>query len=316
MTWQMEDIYRERRAQGQELRERRLAEIHECIPQTVALDEELRTLGISLTTLTLTGSMMAVTKTKQRLEELATQRDQLLREKGYPADYTNLQYFCPKCKDTGRVEGAGACTCYRELLTKRDLERSNMANMLERENFLTFDASKFSEEPDPIYRRSPRENIMHVKAWAQNFVAGYPDSESALFYGPVGTGKTFILNAVAHGLLDKGVPVVYYTAYQLMDILSEDRFNRSEGLDPRKARIDRAPVLMIDDLGTEMVNTFTQSALFQLLNERIATGQPTLISSNLTPHDIQAQYTERIMSRLVQHFTLIPFFGPDVRYQR
>jgi DNA replication protein DnaC len=75
-------------------------------------------------------------------------------------------------------------------------------------------------------------------------------------------------------------------------------------------------LLIIDDLGTEVVNQFTLSCLYHVINTRLNLGRPTIISTNLSIEDIQKKYTDRITSRLLGEYVLCLFVGTDVRAQK
>jgi DNA replication protein DnaC len=84
--------------------------------------------------------------------------------------------------------------------------------------------------------------------------------------------------------------------------------------DPR--RYSSCDLLIIDDLGTEVTNQFTNSCLYTVLNNRINLGRPTVISTNLSGKDLQSRYAERITSRLSGEFTPLRFVGADIRRQK
>ena len=73
---------------------------------------------------------------------------------------------------------------------------------------------------------------------------------------------------------------------------------------------------VIDDLGTELANTFTISQLFSCLNERILRRKSTIISTNLALDDIKTIYSERIFSRISSHYTMLRLTGDDIRIQK
>ena len=75
-------------------------------------------------------------------------------------------------------------------------------------------------------------------------------------------------------------------------------------------------LLILDDLGTEMLNTFTVSRLFQVLNERALRRRSTIISTNLSLKDFRDLYSERIFSRITSSYTLLKFTGSDIRIRR
>ena len=75
----------------------------------------------------------------------------------------------------------------------------------------------------------------------------------------------------------------------------------------------KCDLLIIDDLGAEATNAQMTAFLFELLNDRILMGKKTIISTNYTLEEISRTYSERIHSRLIQHFTIIKFEGNDLR---
>ncbi len=75
-------------------------------------------------------------------------------------------------------------------------------------------------------------------------------------------------------------------------------------------------LLIIDDLGTELANTFTISQLFFCLNERMLRKKSTVISTNLGFDQLSTVYTERIFSRIVSSYSMIKLFGDDIRLQK
>ena len=75
-------------------------------------------------------------------------------------------------------------------------------------------------------------------------------------------------------------------------------------------------LLIIDDLGTELVNSFTTSQLFLCLNERILRKKATIISTNLNLGQIADIYSERVLSRIAGHYKIIKMFGDDIRMKK
>lgn len=139
--------------------------------------------------------------------------------------------------------------------------------------------------------------------------------QNLMLYGPVGTGKTFLTNCIAKELLDRSHSVVYFTAFQLFELLSPSHTEENDLRQRSEAVLD-SDLLILDDLGTEMLNTFTVSRLFQVLNERALRRRSTIISTNLSLKDFRDLYSERIFSRITSSYTLLKFTGSDIRIRR
>ena len=74
-------------------------------------------------------------------------------------------------------------------------------------------------------------------------------------------------------------------------------------------------LLIIDDLGTELTNSFTNSELFNILNTRLLSGKKTIISTNLSPMQLGSNYAQRIFSRIFDRFKMVKFLGKDLRWE-
>ena len=116
--------------------------------------------------------------------------------------------------------------------------------------------------------------------------------------------------------MKQGYSVLYFGAASLFDILSDQAFHRDEDASDRYSHILNCDLLIIDDLGTELVNTFTVSSLFTVLNERLLLRKATVISTNLSFNQIETQYSERIASRINSSYQLVKMFGKDIRINK
>ena len=110
--------------------------------------------------------------------------------------------------------------------------------------------------------------------------------------------------------------MIYFTAAQLFDIFAKSTFRREEEAGADCEHIYSCDLLIIDDLGTELSNSFTTSQLFICLNERILRQKPTIISTNLALEDIKSIYSERTFSRISSNYTLLRLTGDDIRIQK
>ena len=75
-------------------------------------------------------------------------------------------------------------------------------------------------------------------------------------------------------------------------------------------------LLIIDDLGTEMSNSFTTSQFFLCLNERLLRRKSTIISTNLNMNQLADIYSERTFSRVFSNYTMLKFYGDEIRIKK
>ena len=249
-------------------------------------------------------------------------RRKLLAEHSFPEDYLDPVCTCSKCMDTGYA-GGKRCSCFDREVIKLFYTQSHLAEVLDKENFDTLDMSWYPEDLiNPKTGRSSRAIMEDAAAACRLFTGQYAAGKTdnyLLLTGPAGVGKTFLTHCIAKELIDSGHSVIYYSAGELFDKLAEARFARDEDIPEEQvddAWLSGCELLIIDDLGTEMVNSFVVSALFRLLNSRIADGLGLVISTNLSLQDLSRTYSERISSRLLERFTLVETFGRDIRVQK
>lgn len=315
--------YEERRLKAAQLRDQHRREVYSRIPQIRRIDEETESFGLNAMKAYLQSGknpQRAVSSLKQRTEELNRRKKELLASCGYPADYMELQYECPLCKDTGYTE-SGRCRCLQQKLIDLAYDQSGLRRVLARENRQVFDPSLFSDQPFGSEAQTPRQNITQIFQEMMRAAANFDSfaGQNFLFCGSTGTGKTFLCNCIAKELLDRGHTVLYVTAYDLCERLEKDRFrdrSRESRLEFSLDFIYSCDLLIIDDLGTEFANSLSVTELFHCINQRILDQKSTLISTNLNLRELKATYGDRLASRISGCYTLCRFYGPDLRIEK
>lgn len=312
--------YERKRSEVKSLREDRLREIYSKIPRVEEIDDELQKTGITISKTLIRGvdnPQEIVDRLKQKLDLLKKERAFLLTENNIPLQYLDYHYNCTGCNDTGFVSNGQKCKCFKQQLIIKAYNMSNLSNVLAKENFQSFNLDIFSDEAFDNQSLTPRQNMMNILNVCEGFVFNFDvnKDDNLLFYGETGTGKTFLTNCIAKALLDRGKIVIYQTAFRLLEILEEIRFRNSSDKEKYKLIFD-ADLLIIDDLGTEMTNSFTNSELFNIINSRLLSDKKTIISTNLSPKEIMDRYDDRIFSRLFSKFTVLHFWGKDLRWEK
>ncbi|MCC8163510.1 MAG: ATP-binding protein [Lachnospiraceae bacterium] len=286
----------------------RTDEIYARFPRIREIQEEVSACSVQKAEQLFDGDSLALQTLREQLNDLQQEREKILTEAGYPADYLDMQYTCPDCHDTGYI-GHRKCHCFHQEEIRFLYSSSHLEAVLEKENFSTLRMDVY----DAQQREVMGDILQSCHAFADDF---HPGEKNLLFYGPVGTGKTFLSNCIAKSLLDQGYSVIYFTSFQLFALLS-----RSISTTPGQPRESCDPLLqcdllILDDMGTELPNSFTVSRLFQILNERALAGKSTVISTNLSMQEFQNTYSERIFSRIMSSYTLLKFTGGDIRIRR
>ncbi len=294
--------------------DRRMAELHAKSPELAALDRELSAAGAKIAMAALgTGESYREKLAEVERENLALQekRAVLLGKLGYPADYTLPPYECAKCQDSGFV-GTVMCDCMRRELILAAYESSGLGALMHTQGFDNFDLSFYAEGAE---RDRMGQNLAMLKAYAEAFSA---ESDCLLLVGATGLGKTHLSTAVARRVLDRGFDVYYASALQMFSDFEHTRFGTGMADNPAVdiARYSECELLILDDLGTEVTNQFTNSCLYLVLNNRINLHRPTVISTNLTSKEIKARYTDRVASRILGDFKPLLFPGRDIRMQK
>ena len=134
-------------------------------------------------------------------------------------------------------------------------------------------------------------------------------------------GKSFMSNCIASELLKKGKTVIYQTAPVLLENVINYKMSKNKSsIDNIYNSVLTCDLLIIDDLGTESLNSMKLSELFTILNTRILNLNnkvtKTIISTNLDINDIFRIYEERIGSRIIGYYDIYRFFGEDLRFKR
>jgi len=157
--------YERIRDKNQKELEYRKSQVYEIVPEIKEIDDELGKIGIKLSKAVLLNPencQKEVEKLKEETKYLKERKARLFKENNIPQDFLELQYDCPKCKDTGFLDGGSKCNCFKQKLIERAYKTSNIAHRLEEENFQKFNIELFSDEKFEDEKLTPRENMLHL----------------------------------------------------------------------------------------------------------------------------------------------------------
>ena len=316
--------YQYKRDKHQDLLEERSKEIFEKYPAIKSISEEIQSIGLKMTRLVISGaSEEELSNLSKQQNELIKRKNEMFVENNIPIDYLELKYDCEKCKDTAFLENGKRCNCLKQRMLNDSYTMSNLEEILSLDNFENFNLDLFSDDIAEGRSLSPRENMKTIFMDTQNYIFNFDKKEGSkkvnlLFSGDTGLGKTFLCSCIAKDLLDKGYTVIYQTAFNLMEVIERYKFKTDSFsyLDEENYNnLFTCDLLIIDDLGTEMVNSFTASELFNIINSRLNSRKKIIISTNLSLSEIRNSYTDRIVSRIVGNFQMYQFYGSDLRFK-
>ncbi len=327
----LEQTFAMRREKALREAERRKQEVQEKIPELTSLDAKITLAGIryARTVLSEKGPDSDANTLSEKISQLNEQKATLLLEHHLPADYMDPRFECPVCEDRGyitdRANGTSyPCTCYQNLYLEKLYAFSNLLDDGQT-GFSHFNEAYFSETPDKRKYQSetaPRDQIQCIRNCCMAFIhnIGQPEAQNLYFFGPTGTGKTFMAKSVGLELLKKGYTVLYLSATSLFSIIRQYRLNPEHaGSDDEQAykNLFTVNLLILDDLGTEPGSDARYAELLTLLELRKARDKnhpaKTIISSNLDVKRLFQEYNERIASRIVGEFNTLHFIGDDIR---
>jgi DNA replication protein DnaC len=308
--------YEARQLNNQRILEDRRKEAYQKVPRLKEIEQAIASCSVRQAAKLLDGDEAALSELKAQIAAYRAEKKELLTASGFPADYFAPVYTCKDCKDTGYI-GSNRCHCFKQAAIDLVYTQSNLKDVLATENFKHFSFDFYSkEETDSATGMTSYDAARNAYDKCHDFIRHFDDRGEAgnlCFYGNTGIGKTFLSNCIAKELMDTGHSVIYFTAFQLFDILSKGVFEKDEDALITHRNIFDCDLLIIDDLGTEFANSFTTSQLFLCLNERILRNKSTIISTNLGLNQIADLYSERVFSRITSRYALIKLFGADIR---
>ncbi len=306
--------------------EKRKKELYLKVPRLQELEDELNNFSIkTVKTILMTEPSKKdelINTLNSEIQKLKKEKRDILQLMNLDENYLKPKYECPLCNDTGYIiteSSNNMCNCLKQELLNLEYNSSNL-NKLDKENFSTFNLNKYSNKIDfekYNINISPQENMKNILKIVKKFIFNFdnPDEKNLLFTGNTGLGKTFLSNCIANEILQMNKTVLYQTAPIMLDSIIDYRFNRTDG-DIYK-HILNVDLLIIDDLGTESINSMKFTELFNIINSRILSNNTkTLISTNLSVNELLKNYDERIFSRFAGNYNICKFFGDDIRLQK
>ncbi len=235
-----------------------------------------------------------------------------------PKDYLPGDPECPHCKgigylrkdvplghpDFGRLE---ICSCRQANVQARIRDRLFRFSQLQELQHLTFQS--FNPRGRVGYGEMEQASIERAFNHAQLF-AEKPEGW-LLLLGRFGCGKTHLAAAIANKVVANGIPTLFLTVPDLLDTLRFTFSDQDTSFEERFEQIRKAPLLILDDFGTQNATEWAREKLFQILNYRYINQLPLVVTTNLPLEQIEGRMRSRLLDReIVTHAEIM---APDYR---
>lgn len=244
--------------------------------------------------------------------------DSINRPNAAPGDYTGEDglLYCGKCHTAKQTRGAGMaegkllsipCSCRQAELAEEEKKVQQRRTDELRGLCLperAMHSSTFAAAADVKHIRIARR---YVEKWDECRAKNI----GLLLWGNTGTGKSFTAQCIANALLDRQIPVKYYTAVQLVARLMEKE-DRVTFL----AALRSAPLLIVDDIGAERDTPFSREQLCAVIDERSEAHKPLIVTTNYTLDEMrncQDYALQRLFDRVTMLCTPVAVIGESRR---
>lgn len=309
---------RDRLAQAKADREsenrQHLQQAYARVPRLQEIDRQLRqTMALAAQAIFAKGADArdAMEQVKQRNLGLQQERAELVAA-NFEEGFLDESPICDRCGGSGYI-GSTMCECLTELCRQEQKKGLSVLNV-GKESFEQFRLDYYSQQIDPELGVSMRTVMEKTFRTCRSYALTFSEkSPNLLFSGGTGLGKTFLSACIARTVANNGFSVAYESAAHLFSNLERAKFGGDEEQRQNVLKYTACDLLIIDDLGTEMGGQFTTSALYTLVNDRILSGKPTIISTNLNTEELARRYSPQIASRLRGDYIRVAFVGEDIR---
>ncbi len=299
-------------AQAAELRQKMIR----AVPRLREIEQQMAQSSGKVVSAILKGGNVEKEVERIKAENLSLQVEMamLLKENG--ADVSDFQprYFCDKCEDTG-IRGNKRCTCFQTLLRELSCQSLSELSGMRPMSFDDLSLTYYSDELPNKTGISPRAQMRHIIQYCKDYAVNFDGTDASLLLrGPTGVGKTHLSLAIAGEVMARGYSVVYGPVQKLLHRIEREHFGRADG--NSEDIMTGCDLLILDDVGTEFASSFYTSALYNIINERMLEGKPTIISTNLNQKELTERYGEQIASRVTGTFQPLVCQGKDIRLEK
>ena len=223
-------------------------------------------------------------------------------------------YFAEKHRFNGIDRHPTDCKCAAEERERREAEmrefnRINHINLLRSEAFSDIPAADWRFENAPTMTKQ----LAKAKEYAEKWDDFSREGIGLLLFGNVGTGKSYAAGCIANALIDRMISVLYV---DMTDVVNRMQGNFGADRDSYLKRITRPDLLILDDLGAERNTSYGKERVFDIVNRRLLTRKPMIITTNIALSVMQKATDlddRRIYDRVLEVCVPVLFDGENFR---
>ena len=243
--------------------------LYNRFPEAAEIEKQLSATAIKAARAVISGanSKDELLKLRQTTKNLRERLTQILKSVNLPEDYLELNYRCKKCSDEGYIDGI-MCDCMKKMMKKEVYNELNKMSPLELSSFENFSLDFYSDTPQPNSELTPRKRMAKILEFCKKYASQFKkNSPSLLMTGSTGLGKTHLSLAIAKEVIEKGFGVIYGSAQNIISKVEKEKFRGYQNSSDETERhyID-CDLLIIDDLGTEYLTSFSSAAIYNIVN--------------------------------------------------
>lgn len=245
----------------------------------------------------------AAKEAERKMKSFARKMSEIQKIAGITDEMLEPRYKCALCGDTGFTPSGNICKCFYSRASETLMEELG----IEKRTLPDFDDAKYTDKDNrgAIFQK--------MREYCENFDK---IKKFGVFYGEVGTGKTFLAACAANAIAKQDKTVLFLSAYELYGIFL--RFTNSPASERNMYTdiLTECDFLVIDDLGSEPATSkIVNDCLYIIISQRISRKKPFIITTNLDTELIYERYGDRIFSRLQDktHGFNILLKGEDLR---
>lgn len=305
----------QRQAKSEALAKQKRSNFFLKYPRAREIEYEISKTAIRLSKAVLRGADVKtqLERLKQNNLRLQNELQKILIDAGLPTNFLDTNYVCNLCKDRGFIDGH-RCECLNKLLKEEAYNRINSLSPMKLTSFERFSLNYYPSEPQHEGQTPPKKRMTAILNYCKSYAINFsPSSKSLLMQGGTGLGKTYLSLAIAKVVIDNGFGVIYASVPNIVSKLEREYFKKENSGDFTQDHLISCDLLILDDLGTEFLNKFSNSSIYNIINSRIMANRSTIISTNLNMKDLEKVYSDRLVSRFMENYVKLNFLGKDIR---